>query len=609
MEATALLKALTSRHVQLWNSQPAASQVAAWEEEVSIVKRVLVACADEADLRTWSVVLEYELPLEGGRRPDVIILPGASVVVCEFKQATHATQAAIDQTEAYARDLIEYHGGSRGLTVTPVLVLTRVRGLNADFDPVALVDPDELSSILLQSETTGHIDLSGWLDSSYDPLPTLVMAARRIFAHEALPHVHAALSHDIPRVLEDIGDIVATASHENERHLVLLSGVPGSGKTLVGLRLVYEQLTGPTQRTIFLSGNGPLIQVLKDALHSGIFVKDLHRFIKEYGIDQKSPAQQVIVFDEAQRAWDSDFMNFKKRVHRSEPALLLDIGERTSEWCVLVGLIGEGQEIFSGEEGGMRQWGEAVRTAPGSWTVHGPPDMSHYFSGCTYIEDARLRLQIDLRSRRADLLHEWVQFTLDGSLELAARIAPKIAGTEGLYPLYMTRSLDDARTYARTRYDGEPSKRYGLLAPSRTKTPRRYGVDNHFKSVQSTRLGAWFNASPSDPNSCCALVAPLTEFQVQGLELDLPIVCWAEDYMWKDRGWALKPPRAMYPQQDPRQLLQNVYRVLMTRGRDGLIAFVPPDPDFDDTASALLAAGMDELRIDVTPPEAVAVTR
>ena len=172
----------------------------------------------------------------------------------------------------------------------------------------------------------------------------------------------------------------------------------------------------------------------------------------------------------------------------------------------------------------------------------------------------------------------------------------------------MTRSLQDARTYATTRYTDEPQKRYGLLAPSRTKAPRRYGVDNHFKSVQKTRLGRWFNAPPDDPQSCCALVAPLTEFQVQGLELDLPIVCWAEDYLWQDGSWTVQPPRSTYPQQDSVQLLRNAYRVLLTRGRDGIVVFVPPEPGFDATAGSLLTAGMEELRLDVTPPATAVAT-
>jgi hypothetical protein len=604
-----LLSALSARHQEWRNSPPSGSQLAAWGEEISLLRDAFRTSGLEAVLDSCSVVFEYELPLEGGRRPDVVVLAGSSIIVCEFKQTARVTQAAVDQTEAYARDLIEYHSGSRGRAVTPVLVLTRALALNADFDPVALVDREGLGHLFLQFESSGQIDLQGWLQSAYEPLPTLVTAARRIFTHEELPHVRAALSHDIPQVLAKIGRIVADAEAKRERHLVLLSGVPGSGKTLVGLRLVYEQLTGSTQRTIFLSGNGPLIQVLRDALKSGIFVKDLHKFIKEYGIDHKAPTQQVIVFDEAQRAWDSGFMSYKKQVSRSEPDFLLDIGDRTPNWCVLVGLVGEGQEIFSGEEGGLEQWATAVRESEGAhWTVHGSTEAAGYFAECDYQADDSLRLRIDLRSRRADLLHEWVQLLLEGSLQLASQVAPKIAGPSGLYPLYVTRSLEDARAYATARYVEEPIKRYGLLAPSRTKAPRRYGVDNHFKSVQGTRLGPWFNAPPNDPQSCCALVAPLTEFQVQGLELDLPIVCWAEDYVWHEGRWELRPPRSVYPQQDSAQLLRNAYRVLLTRGRDGLVVFVPPELKFDPTAQALVDAGMEQLLIDITPPAAAVAT-
>jgi DUF2075 family protein len=600
--AADVLSSLSTRHQTLTGQRPSASQSDVWAEELDILATALESCQERAGIRTWSVILEYELPLEGGRRPDAVILAGRSVVVLEFKRASVATQAGIDQTEAYARDLAEYHAVTHGLQVIPAMVLTRTNNVNADFDPVALLAPDQLADAMPEFASDGHIDLASWVQSPYAPLPTLVTAARHIFSHHELPHVRAAIAQDIPGTLEAIGAVVDQADTDKTRHLVLVGGVPGSGKTLVGLRLVYEQLVGPSQRTVFLSGNGPLVQVLRDALKSGVFVKDLHRFIKEFGIDGKAPSHHVVVFDEAQRAWDRGFMSYKRQISRSEPELLVDIGNRVPDWCVLVGLVGDGQEIFSGEEGGLGQWRDAL-VAAGSdrWQVHAPEYMTDQFAGLSLLTNDRLRLRLDLRSRRADLLHEWVRHLLEGSLELAKRLSPKISGPEGLYPMYVTRTLDDARAYARARYGSDLAARYGLLAPSHAKAPRRNGVDTHFKSVQSTRLGPWFNAPSDDPSSCCALSKPLTEFQVQGLELDLPIVCWGEDYIWHSDRWVLKPARSQYPQEDSRQLLKNAYRVLLTRGRDGLVVFLPPEPAFDQTQAALLEAGMATLRLEVDP--------
>ncbi len=159
-----------------------------------------------------------------------------------------------------------------------------------------------------------------------------------------------------------LGRIAEDAARSGSRAFALVTGVPGAGKTLVGLRLVYERSEEVGTAT-FLSGNGPLVQVLQDALQSRVFVRDLHAYIKTYALNlrMKQPDEHVVVFDEAQRAWDARYMHTKKGVERSEPELLISIGERMDGWAVFVGLVGEGQEIHSGEEAGIAQWSAALR--------------------------------------------------------------------------------------------------------------------------------------------------------------------------------------------------------------------------------------------------------
>lgn len=373
-----------------------------------------------------------------------------------------------------------------------------------------------------------------------------------------------------------------------QRLLVLVTGVPGSGKTLVGLRLVYER-SETRGRGLFLSGNGPLVQVLQTALQSRVFVRDLHAFIRTYGIEDRVPVERVLVFDEAQRAWDHQYMKLKRGIDASEPELLIRAGERIPDWSALVGLVGEGQEIHSGEEGGIRQWRDAIAASPNAWALHCPPRLAEAFEGLLVTTHQELDLTHSLRSRRAEDLHEWVALLLQGSLTMADRIGTRIRNEA--FPLYLTRDLDLAEAYLRTRYANEPDKRFGRIVSSHAKVPRRYGFQNHFMSIQRLKVGQWFNANRDDPLSCCALTDAVTEFQCQGLELDLPLVCWGEDFLWEDSNWFLKPIRRRYPQEDPRQLLTNAYRVLLTRGRDGLLVFIPPEPAFDTTERALLEAG------------------
>jgi hypothetical protein len=582
---------------------PAGLQLEVWREQTAILRYALEECLQaRKEARDWSVILEYELPLEGGRRPDVVILTGTSIAVLEFKQATVATRAFVDQTESYARDLSDYHAGSHGRHVLPVLVLTKAHSVAVDFTPVVITGRDELAHYLIENAVEGRVSLEDWLDAPYEPLPTLVAAARQIFRDKPLPHVHTALAEDIPGTLQRIGELIIEAEANRERKLLLITGVPGSGKTLVGLRLVYER-TETAGRGLLLSGNGPLVTVLQDALESRVFVRDLHAFIKTYGVNGRTPAEKVIVFDEAQRAWDADYMYFKRGVRRSEPDLLIEAGERIPDWGVLVGLVGEGQEIFSGEEAGIDEWGNAIRkNDPTKWVVHAPSDIAASFEGCNVRPTDKLDLKVPLRSRRASLLHDWVSHVLGGSLALAARIAARLSADRTGFPLYLTRDLEQARAYARLRYANEPDKRFGLVVKAYAKAPRTYDVDNHFQAQVKLKLGPWYNADPDNPLSCCQLNTAVTEFQVQGLELDLPIVCWGENFIWTGSDWRRTPARARYPQADPEQLLVNGYRVLLTRGRDALLIWLPPEERFDLTEHALLAAGvrpLDEVEDEV----------
>jgi hypothetical protein len=419
-----VLDSLRAHHRALLLKNPSGTQDAAWVAELDVMRETLVAPAADPG---WGLVFEYELPLEGGRRPDVVLLAGGKVLAMEFKVgAAQASQPMVDQAGAYARDLSEYHEASHGLRVFPLLVVTGGKGLDQNLRGVRVLSPDRLPPAITSCSAPGRIDLRTWLDSPYLPLPTLVAAARRIFRHEPLPHVRRARSAGIPQTVELLRQLAAEARQDGRRVLTFVAGVPGSGKTLVGLRAVYE---GSGQSgAAFLSGNGPLVKVLQDALKSSVFVKDLHAYIRTCGIERRTPRENVLVFDEAQRAWDRHHMHSKRGIAQSEPELLTEIGLRMPDWCTLVGLVGEGQEIHSGEEGGIGQWREAVEASgSATWEIHCPPRLADDFAGLNVSVHRELDLTVSLRSREAEELHRWVQLLLQGSVEVAAAQAARIA--------------------------------------------------------------------------------------------------------------------------------------------------------------------------------------
>lgn len=594
--------AMHTHHQDLLGSPPSNSQLAAWTQCDHVLRatfRDLVIA--QPSITNWGVAFEYELPLEGGRRPDVIVLAGGSVVVLEFKQNPVADRAAIDQVNAYSRDLAEYHSESHDRPVKPVLVLPTTT-TPADIDGTPVVNSDSLAKTLLDLQSIGQIDINSWTEGKYQPLPFLIAAARRIFQNEPLPHIKRALATEIPQAVELLGSLAEQAATLNQRILAFVAGVPGSGKTLAGLSLVYERtakMSRPTEAT-FLSGNGPLVEVLRDALKSKVFVRDLHAFIKTYGLSSKIPNEHVIVFDEAQRAWDVAYMEFKHGIRHSEPDLLVKVAERLPGWACLVGLVGDGQEINKGEESGIGQWHDAIRDEDGKtkWRVHCPPRLASAFPEAPTTTHHILDLTTSLRSKRADYLHSWVAALLEGDLARAARLATGIHAST--FPMYLTRNLEDAKSYLRSLYEGQPEKRYGLLASARSQGHLpKYGIDSSFPATKRVKLARWYNEPLGHPQSCCALHEVVTEFGCQGLELDMPLVCWSTDMRWSNNSWVIRKVRSQFPLQDNDAIRRNAYRVLLTRGRDGFIIFIPPDPTLDETETCLLAAGVRPLDLDL----------
>ena len=181
----------------------------------------------------------------------------------------------------------------------------------------------------------------------------------------------------------------------------------------------------------------------------------------------------------------------------------------------------------------------------------------------------------------------------DQRLDEARTLADRLR--QQAYPIYVTRDLDAAKGYVRARFANEQLRRYGLLASSKAHNLGTHGLDPGFQATRRIRVGEWFNAEPSEQRSCCQLVDVITEFQCQGLELDAAVVCWGDDFWWDDEEdcWITRPTRQSKLVRDPHQLRTNAYRVLLTRGREGIIIFVPPDgsAQMDATYQALIGSG------------------
>jgi hypothetical protein len=278
------LNALQKHHQRCMNCSADQSQLLAWDHEFDLLTKELKQLLQvKSIVGTYTIIFEYELPRERGRRPDVIIL-GSSIFVIEFKDYANILQAHIDQAAAYARDLRSYHAASQQSKVVPILVLARAKDMITLKNDVIIISPDRIADIFYvesKMEIGSFIDPAMWIAADYSPLPSLIQAARIIWEKQPLPQIKRAQSAGIPHTIAELIRIAQVAQTNNQLHLALVTGVPGAGKTLVRIQLVYESHLEQSEKeniAIFLSGNGPLIKVLQYALKNSIFVKDVHGF-------------------------------------------------------------------------------------------------------------------------------------------------------------------------------------------------------------------------------------------------------------------------------------------------------------------------------------------
>ena len=594
-------------------------QVRAWDRWIPDLQQESAALLDVVEAaRGYTTILEYELPRDS-RRPDVIVLEHGIVVVLELKGRPDTQRAGLDQVLAYARDLRAYHGACHDRPVVPVLVLSAADGAARTVDDAWVVGPRGVHGLLAQlgRQLAGPpLDPTEFLrPDAYAPLPSIVQAARHLLEHGELPFIKRAQANTTP-ALTAIAAIAREAAATRTRHLVVLTGVPGSGKTLVGLQLVHAHWLDelavpraggkPTAPAVFLSGNGPLVLVLQDALKDGggggrTFVQAIKSYVDHFSKKaSRVPPEHLVVFDEAQRAHDSERV---ARVHKrqqagaSEPEHLLDFLLRVPEWCVLVALVGTGQAIHQGEEGGLQLWRAALEKSRGAWTVHAAATAESAFLGAAFATrwDPALNLDTEIRHHLVPRVHEFVHKLLDlGDADGARRVAETLH--RGGIRFLLTGRLELAKDYLRERYGEAPLHRYGLVASSKDKVLPEHDVDNTFQTTKRLRIARWFNAPPVDEASCCRLRDIATEFAVQGLELDMALLAWGSDLLRSAGRWSIAGSRGTRGKlHDPDALRRNVYRVLLTRGRDGTIVFLPPRNDFAETRAFLFASGFRDL--------------
>jgi Uncharacterized conserved protein (DUF2075) len=603
------------------------TQVGAWTREIADMKVAL------NNIEGW-VFIEFDIPRLGSR-VDVVAVFRNNVVPIEFKveQATY-TNHDIDQAWDYALDLKNFHRGSHAAEIWPMLVATEAVTSDTEWKAAAsdsVRPPRRVNShglrqaiqqiwVNSQHETSSAI-LDGWVWStaSYHPTPTIIQAAQALYSRHSVDAIaRNDAGENLTITSRRVEEVINQSEEKKEKAIVFVTGVPGAGKTLIGLNVATAKRDEASKsHAVFLSGNGPLVAVLTESLardevrrkkEAGLrprkgeikqpikkFIQNVHHFRDDGLKDLAAPHDRVVIFDEAQRAWDlkktADFMKRRKgRVgfSQSEPEFLISYMDRHPDWAVIICLVGGGQEINTGEAG-IGAWLEAIAKKFDHWKVYVSPNLgeSEYRaadvinqtkSRAAVSEEPTLHLSVSMRSFRSERLSEFMRCVLDSEEDAAINLFGEVL--KG-FPLTVTRDLDSARAWIRRRARG--TQQYGLLASSSAHRLKPHAVDIRY-NIDPVH---WFLGDKSDPRSSFYLEDAATEFQVQGLELDWSIVSWDADLRRTSSGWSCNEFRGSrwnkVKQPERQRYLLNAYRVLLTRARQGTVIFVPRGDVADPT--------------------------
>jgi hypothetical protein len=617
-------------------------QLYAWKNEIDGLRQALSRFEFGG-----SIYFEFPIPRIGSRA-DVVLILKHVLFVLEYKvgeQTAHLRH--VEQVTDYALDLKNFHESSHDKIIAPVLVLSRLKspatnciGKASDNVVHTLVtDQDSLADTLtavLQQTSSDLIASAEWEAGRYYPSPTIVEAAKALYSGHSVTEITRSDSgaQNLAVTANYVASLIESARQSRKKVICFVSGVPGAGKTLVGLDVANRHTDVEDELySVYLSGNGPLVSILQEALArdrvgrakqigdrltkgearrgAKQFIQNVHHFRDACISDSDSPpVEHVAIFDEAQRAWNkamtSRFMQRKRGVadfESSEPEFLISCMNRHMDWAVIVCLIGGGQEINTGEAG-LSEWVYALADRFADWEVYLSPNLSEPEYGYNEWEhrladikqvhfNPDLHLSISMRSFRAESLSKFVSATLNLELLTARSLYSEIASR---YPIRLTRSIETAKKWLRQKARG--SERYGLVVSSQAVRLKPHAIDVRcpLDPIQ------WFLDEREDVRSSFYLEDAATEFHIQGLELDWVGVVWDGDLRYTKSGWSkhsfVGSRWNRIHNSDRQKYLINAYRVLLTRARQGMIIVVPEgdgrdptrDPSFYDSTYEYLSS-------------------
>lgn len=605
-------------------------QKKAWSNQIGILKKYLSG-------KTGHIVFEYILS-RVNMRIDVVLLMNGIVYSLEFKNnETQFNKEDIDQAEGYGYALKNFYEANRDKYVVPMLIATKAP--TKDCSKSSDLGSDKLFSLFRSNvelmgvyidsikekygseEILDEENFKEWINSPFKPNPTIIQSAKSIYLNNQVDDFFRFdAGEENLRVTEDtVASIIKEAKENKKKVICFVSGVPGAGKTLVGLDLAGKTKINKNSdypEAVFFSGNGPLINVLTEALgrdaykyhpdkypskykavnNVKTFIQDLHAFKQDIISNKKRIIEEnVLIFDEAQRVWDG--IQLKKWLEKkgadksffglSEADLLLSTFDK-KEWGVIIALVGLGQDIHTGENGlgvwfnsllkNHKEWGIKLSKEIFSQNADNISEFIETIMNSERTEECSgLYLKTCIRTPRAKNLAEFSDALLDNNPMKASKAIEKFDS----YPIFITRDIRLAEEFVRS--NRLRKERCGKLCSSNSKVLGRYS--HLFDNIDNWHFANWM-LDEEGRDSSNSLIFAASEFNIQGLEIDWSLLGWDMDMYYSNGEWheqkMLTPKRFVESTEIQKKHILNSYRVLLTRARKGLVIYIPEKSDYED---------------------------
>ncbi|MDO4649260.1 MAG: DUF2075 domain-containing protein [Eubacteriales bacterium] len=585
----------------------------AWIKEIEILQKVLIPWGDS----DGHIIFEYDIP-RLGKRLDTVLLLNGMVFCLEFKVGeSRIIENDVDQVLDYALDLKNFHKYSQDCVIVPILIATKY-GKTSSFIQKSVYDDRVVNPLITGEKGIGKLIIDvlnhfpgeapldkNWIISPYAPTPTIIEAARTLYESHSVEDItrHEADEVTTDRTISYILDVIKKSKENGEKSICFVTGVPGAGKTLVGLdvavKQTYQGNDNPDldEGAVYLSGNGPLVAVLNEALAKdnyakckergeakkltdsrrevGKFIQIIHRYrdnmlakIKnpvENGVLEIDPekavklqhagygeVEHVAIFDEAQRSWTHQRLaaylkrggtyGNKLKVPNfpvSEASFLIWSLDQREDWATIVCLVGGGQEINTGEAG-ISEWIKSLNETFTHWKVYISPQLTEpeYAEG-----KVNELLQDNKNVTFADDLHLGVSLRSYRAEKLSAFVhallaldksaASIYADIKSNYPIILTRDMEKAKRWLHEKVRG--TERTGILITKESARYKPLGI--HVLQTGDENAVHWFLEDKADTRSSNYLEDAATEIQVQGLELDYVCLLWDADMRYENGEW------------------------------------------------------------------------